>query len=119
MKRLRFAIHATLLAFAATLSMIPPAANADEPGAPQTIKVAAAEPVEEGAAGDRHTTFTLAHTDENACFAIAPPGGEGIEAGEAYVVVAASDVDDALKEKLAKDHPGCKIVDVVARAMKP
>ena len=119
MTRSGFATAFLPLALVAAASAAPSRATADEPGAPQTIKVAAAEPIEEGAAGDRHTTFTLAHTDENACFAIAPPGGEGIEAGEAYVVVAASDVDDALKEKLAKDHPGCKIVDVVARAMKP
>ena len=120
MMGLGFAIHAMSLALAAGALVVPSAAHAAaDPGAPQTIRIASAEPIEEGAAGDRHTTFTLAHTDENACFAIAPPGGEGIEAGEAYVVVAASDVDDALKEKLAKDHPGCKIVDVVARAMKP
>jgi hypothetical protein len=120
MTRSGFAIHATLLAFAATASIVTPAANAaDEPGAPQTIKVAAAELVEEGAAGERRATFVIVHDDQNACFAIAPPGGEGIDAGDGYVVVPASGVDDALKRKLAKDHPGCKLVDVVARAVKP
>jgi len=88
-------------------------------GTPQAIRVVSADVVEEGTKGDRQSTFTLVQSEQGKCYAIAPPGGEGIEAGEAYVVVAASDVDDALKEKLAKDHPGCKIVDVVARAMKP
>jgi hypothetical protein len=118
MTRSESAIHSLLLAFAAALS-IPSSATADEPGAPQTIKIAAAETVEEGEAGDRRSTFTLVHTDANACYAIAPPGGEGLAAGDAYIVVPASDVDDAAKQKLAKDHPGCKLVDVVARAVKP
>ena len=88
-------------------------------GAPQTIRVVSANVVEEGAAGDRQSTFTLVQSDQSKCYAIAPPGGEGLVAGEAYVVVAASDVDDALKKRLASDHPGCTLVDVVARARKP
>lgn len=92
---------------------------ADAPGSPRTITIAAAQTVEEGAAGERRATFTLVHTSDNACYAIAPPGGEGLDAGDAYIVVPASDVDDALKQKLAKDHPGCTLVDVVARAVKP
>jgi hypothetical protein len=32
--------------------------------------------------------------------------------------VQASGVDDALKQKLAADHPQCALVDVVARAMR-
>ncbi len=115
MTRSDFAIPATLLVFVAMLSV---ANAADAPGSPQTIRIAAAETVEEGAAGERRATFTLVHTDENACFAIAPPGGEGLDAGAAYIVVPASDVDDALKQKLATDHPGCKLVDVVARSVQ-
>jgi hypothetical protein len=120
MTRSGFAIHAALLALAAAASFVPSAANAaDEPGKPETIKVASAEAVAEGAAGERRTTFTLVHTDEGACYAIAPPGGEGLDAGAAYIVVPASDVDDALRQKLAKDHPDCKLVDVVARSVSP
>lgn len=93
---------------------------ADEPsGAPQTIRIVSADVVQEGAAGDRHSTFTLVESEQGKCYAIAPPGGEGMVAGESYVVVASSDVDDALKQRLATDHPGCALVDVVARAMKP
>ena len=117
MTRSGFAIHAALLALAAAASIVPSAA--DEPGKPQTIKVASAEAVAEGEAGERRTTFTLVHTDAGACYAIAPPGGEGLDAGDAYIVVPASDVDDALRQKLAKDHPGCKLVDVVARSVSP
>ena len=87
-------------------------------GAPQTIRIVSADVVEEGAAGDRQSTFTLVQAEQGKCYAIAPPGGEGVLAGESYVVVAASDVDDALKQRLATDHPGCTLVDVVARAMK-
>jgi hypothetical protein len=89
------------------------------PGTPQTIRIVSADVVEEGAAGDRQSTFTLVQSDASRCYAIAPPGGEGIAAGESYIVVAASDVDDALKKRLATDHPGCLLVDVVARAVKP
>src|SRR6185312_12699252 len=109
-----FAIPATLFALVASACALPsPARAADEPGAPQTIRIASAEPVEEGVAGERRGTFVLVRTDHDACFAIAPPGGEGLEAGDAYVVVPASQVDEALKQKLAKDHPGCTLVDVV------
>jgi hypothetical protein len=93
-------------------------ADEGSPGAPQTIRIVSADVVEEGAAGDRQSTFTLVQAEQGKCFAIAPPGGEGMLAGESYVVVAASDVDDALKQRLATDHPGCTLVDVVARAMK-
>ncbi len=117
--RSRVAI-ATLLAFdAAAFAAFPDAAlAADEPGAPHTIKVAAAESVEEGEAGERRSTFMLVHSDQGTCYAVAPPGGEGMVAGDSYVVVQASGVDDALKQKLTSDHPGCAIVDVVARAKR-
>ena len=85
--------------------------------APQKIKIVDAQPVEEGEPGERRTTFVIVHSDQGACFAIAPPGGEGMVAGDGYVVVPASGVDDALKQKLAADHPKCTIVDVVARSV--
>jgi len=88
-------------------------------GAPQTVRIVSANVVEEGAAGDRQSTFTLVQSEQGKCYAIAPPGGEGMVAGESYVVVAATSVDDGLKQRLATDHPGCMLVDVVARAMKP
>jgi hypothetical protein len=87
-------------------------------GAPQTVRIVSASVIEEGAAGDRQSTFTLVQSEKGSCYAIAPPGGEGIVAGDSYVVVAATSVDDALKQRLATDHPGCMLVDVVARAMK-
>ena len=103
MTRRGSAIHAMLLAFAATAPSVPSIATAaGEPGAPQTITIAAVEPVEEAVTGERRATFVLAHTREGACFAIAPPGGEGIEAGDAYIVVPASQVDEALKQNLSK-----------------
>jgi hypothetical protein len=121
MTRSAFAIHAALLACAATAILVPPAAHAADEGggAPQTIRIVSATVVEEGAAGDRQSTFTLVEAEKGTCYAIAPPGGEGLDAGDAYVVVPASDVDAALRERLAKDHPDCKLVDVVARAVKP
>jgi len=88
-------------------------------GAPQTVRIVSAAVVAEGAAGDRQSTFTLVQSEHGKCYAIAPPGGEGIVAGESYVVVAAGGVDDALRQRLATDHPGCMLVDVVARAVKP
>lgn len=92
---------------------------ADAPNTPKTIRIVAAEAIEEGEPGDRQWTFTLISAESGACYAIAPPGGEGIEAGDAYIVVPASQVDEALKQKLTKDHPGCTLVDVVARSIKP
>ena len=88
-------------------------------GAPQSIKIVSADVVEEGDKGDRRSTFTLVQSERGTCYAIAPPGGEGSVAGESYVVVATSDIDEALKQRLATDHPGCALVEVVARAMKP
>ena len=88
-------------------------------GAPQSIRIVSADVVEEGTKGDRQSTFTLVQSEQGKCYAIAPPGGEGMVAGESYVVVAATSVDDALKQRLASDHPGCVVADVVARAMKP
>lgn len=119
MIRIRFPLFA-LLACAAPVA----AAAADEsrPGdtsdAPTTITVTEAEPVEEGEPGDRRSTFVIVQTEQGACYAVAPPGGEGMVAGESYLVVAASDVDDALKQKLAVDRPGCVLVDVVARHVR-
>jgi hypothetical protein len=109
------------LPLCASLMLASTACIADEsaPGAPQTIRIASVDTIEEGAAGDRQSTFRLVQSEQNKCYAIAPPGGEGMLAGESYVIVAASDVDDALKQRLATDHPGCAPVDVVARAMKP
>ena len=108
------------ISLGAALMLAGSACIADElaPGAPQTIRIVSADVVEEGAAGDRQSTFTLVQAEKGQCFAIAPPGGEGLVAGESYVIVAASDVDDALRHRLATDHPGCTLVDVVARAMK-
>lgn len=116
MTRSGFAIHSMLLAFTAAASAVPLHAGADEAGAPQTIKIVSADVIEEGAAGDRQSTFTLVQSDKGKCYAIAPPGGEGLVAGESYVVVANGDVDQALRQRLATDHPGCAVVDVVARA---
>ena len=89
------------------------------PGAPHSIKIVSADVVEEGEKGDRQSTFTLVQTEQGTCYAVAPPGGEGMVAGESYVVIASNDVDAALKQRLATDHPGCAVVEVVARAMKP
>lgn len=109
------------LSLFATAILASSACIGDEPspGAPQSIKIVSADVVEEGEKGDRQSTFTLVQTERGTCYAIAPPGGEGIVAGESYVVVASSDVDGTLKQRLATDHPGCAIVEVVARAMKP
>jgi hypothetical protein len=90
---------------------------ADAPNTPKTIRIVAAEVIEEGEPGDRQWTFTLISAESGACYAIAPPGGEGISPGDSYIIVAATDVDDAIRRKLAVDRPNCAIVDVVARAV--
>lgn len=109
------------LSLVATAMLASGACIADEPamGAPQSIKIVSADVVEEGEKGDRQSTFTLVQSEQGTCYAVAPPGGEGMLAGESYVVVATGDVDDALKRRLATDHPGCALVEVVARTMKP
>jgi hypothetical protein len=107
------------ISLCALLILASAACIADEPsGAPQTIKIVSADVIQEGAAGDRRSTFTLVQSEQGTCYAIAPPGGEGMIAGESYAVVPSNSVDDALKQKLAADHPKCAIVDVVARAMR-
>jgi hypothetical protein len=113
--RSMLAIPSLMLAF--TVASATGEKPADAPSTPQTIRIVAAEVIEEGAPGDRQWTFTLISAESGACYAIAPPGGEGISAGDSYIIVAASDVDDAIRSKLAVDRPGCAIVDVVARAV--
>lgn len=89
----------------------------DEPGAPETVKVASAEAMS-GGAGEGKFTFMLVKSEAGKCYAVAPPGGEGMTAGDAYIVVAADGVpEDALAE-MKKGHPDCKVVDVVARVAK-
>ena len=109
------------LPICASLMLASSACIADESpsGAPEKISIVSVDTVEEGAAGDRLSTFRLVQSEQKKCYAIAPPGGEGMVAGESYVVVAANDIDDALKQRLATDHPGCAVVNVVARAMRP
>jgi hypothetical protein len=109
------AIPALLLAFAVSAAGPKPV---DAPTAPKTIRIVAAEVIEEGEPGDRQWTFTLISAESGACYAIAPPGGEGVTAGDSYIIVAATDVDEAIRTKLAVDRPNCAIVDVVARAVK-
>jgi hypothetical protein len=60
----------------------------------------------------------LVKSESGQCYAVAPPGGEGMTAGDAYAVVAATDVSDVTRAEMTKDHPNCKVVDVVARIAK-
>jgi hypothetical protein len=108
------AIPALMLTFAVSAA---DQKAADAPNTPKTIRIVAAEAIEEGEPGDRQWTFTLISAESGACYAIAPPGGEGISPGDSYIIVAATDVDDAIRRKLAVDRPNCAIVDVVARAV--
>ena len=87
---------------------------ADQGTAPETIKVASTESVAAGAP-DRKFAFVLIKAESGQCYAVVPPGGEGMVAGDSYAVVAATDADPATRNFMTKDHPGCKVVDVVAR----
>jgi hypothetical protein len=100
----------------AALAADPPSAS-DQPGAPETVKVASAESVSVGA-DDNKITFTLVKSESGTCYVVAPPGGEGMTAGDAYAVVAATDVSDAMRAEMTKGHANCKVVEVVARVAK-
>lgn len=89
----------------------------DAPGAPETIRVASVESVAAGEEG-RKFAFKLVKTEAGACYAVVPPGGEGMLAGDSYAVVAAADIDDATRAALSKDRPTCRVVEVVARVAK-
>lgn len=102
-------------AFAANaLAADPPAAPDRSGSAPETVRVASTESVAAGQEG-RKFAFVLVKSESGACYAIAPPGGEGMTAGDRYAVVPANDVSDATRAEMTKDHPTCKVVDVVAR----
>jgi hypothetical protein len=86
-------------------------------GTPETITVASADSAAIGAE-DHRITFVVVKAENGACYAVLPPGGEGIVAGDRYAVVAANDVTDAMRADLAKAHRDCKPVNVVARIAK-
>jgi hypothetical protein len=114
---LRFLLSCLPFVFAtAALAADPPGAT-DQPGAPETMKVASVESANAGT-GDDAFAFTLVKSESGRCYAVAPPGGEGMTAGESYAVVAATDMSDVMRAGIAKDHPDCKVVDVVARVAK-
>lgn len=89
----------------------------DQPGAPETVRVASAESVSVGSEAQKFA-FMLVKSDAGKCYAVTPPGGEGMTAGTAYIVVAAAGVPDDVLAAMTKSHPGCNIVDVVARVAK-
>jgi len=88
-----------------------------EGGAPETVKVASVESVTVGA-DERKLTFVLLKSGSGQCYAVAPPGGEGMIAGDAYAVVAANGIPDEVRAEITKARPACKVVDVVARVAK-
>jgi hypothetical protein len=100
----------------AALAADPPDVSsiADQGAAPETIKVASAESVAAGET-DHKFAFVLIKSESGKCYAVVPPGGEGMVAGDSYAVVAATDADQATRDFMTKDHPTCKVVDVVAR----
>jgi hypothetical protein len=103
----------------AALAADPPDVSsvADQGSAPETVKVASAESVAAGAP-DRKFAFVIIKSEAGQCYAVVPPGGEGIVAGDSYALVAATDADQTTRDFMTKDHPNCKVVDVVARVAK-
>jgi hypothetical protein len=95
----------------------PPSAPDQGGGAPQTVKVASAESIAAGAE-DHKFAFVLIKSDSGECFAVAPPGGEGLMADDSYAVVAATGVSDFERAEMTKGRANCKVVDVVARVAK-
>lgn len=89
----------------------------DQPGAPETVRVASTESVSVGSEAQKFA-FMLVKSDAGKCYAVTPPGGEGMTAGDSYAVVAATGVSDFARAEMTKGHPDCKVVDVVARIAK-
>lgn len=117
--RLRLAVPLALVACCATLSARAQdnsIVSANEP-APTEIKVDSVKVVEPGQ-GDPQGTFDVVNLGHGACYAILLSPEERIEVGEHYAVMPATDVDEALRKKIAGDYPKCTIVNVVARVMR-
>jgi hypothetical protein len=113
---LRVLLTCVSFVFATVALAADPPDTSDQAGAPETVKVASAETVN---ADEQHTfAFTLVKSASGKCYAVTPPGGEGITAGDAYAVVAATGVSDETRAEMTKGHPDCKVVDVVARVAK-
>ena len=105
------------LAVTSAAPAVEPPLAVDQGAAPETIRVTSAEAVAAGEEGHKFA-FMLIKADSGRCYAVVPPGGEGMAAGDAYAVVAASDVDDTTRTLMTKDHPGCTVVNVVARVAR-
>jgi Tfp pilus assembly protein PilW len=115
-KALRIVLLSAPFAFAsAAFAADPP--SSDQAAAPETVKVASAESVAAGDA-DHRFAYMLVKSESGQCYAIAPPGGEGMTAGDRYMVVAATDVSEATRAEMTKGHAHCKVVNVVARVAK-
>lgn len=91
----------------------------DDPSPPVVVKVASAKVVDAGAnKDDPRAAFDLVNVEQATCYAIAPSGGGSVAVGDSYAVVRASDIDDAIRTRLAAHYPKCAIVEVVARVTR-
>ena len=116
--RSRHAVAIALLACGACVFAARPLESkaADEAGQPAVVKVASVKVVDAGTTkGDPRAAFELVNLEAGACYAMAPSPGGTVAVGDDYAVVPASDVDEAVRAKLAADYPKCPIVEVVAR----
>jgi hypothetical protein len=100
----------------AALAVDPPMAI-DQGSAPETVKVVSAETASAGT-GEQAFSFALIKSDSGQCYAVVPPGGAGVVAGDTYAVVASTDTSDPRRADMQKAHPTCKVVEVVARLAK-
>ncbi|MGH8174459.1 MAG: hypothetical protein ACREPX_15065 [Rhodanobacteraceae bacterium] len=119
MIRILLSVAFALLACSAQALADEPAGASADATAPVVVKVATLSVVDEGATkGDASAKFGMVNLKQGACYAVAPPGGPTIEVGVSYTVIPASNVEPALREKLAADYPKCAIVDVVGRSVR-
>lgn len=95
-------------------------ASKDDAKPPVNVKVETLDVVDAGPTkGDPRGNFGIVNLKQGTCYAFAPPGGPTVEVGESYTVIPASDIDDAVRAKLAADYPNCATVDVVGRVVQP
>ncbi len=86
---------------------------------PVMVKVATVRIVDEAEQANSNATFAIVNeTGPTACYAVAVPVSATVDAGDTYAVVPKTDLDEAMRTKVAADYPNCHVVDVVARVAR-
>jgi hypothetical protein len=115
---MRHVLIATILALSPIGAAIAADASGDPPP-PTMVDVKTTEVFDAGTTkGNPNAAFAIVNAAETPCYAIAPPSGAGVLAGERYALAPNADVPDELRKSIVARYPKCTIVDAVARVMR-